>query len=146
MIDAWSKSCYASSYRPFFHPEFQKLSSSNPSIPSQVWSVALLCSLTSLSHLSQLGPCCQASPLKRFWSSHCLSLNSFLVKQTLSCCHELAFNTFDNKEGPHTYSQSVVLTCAGFDSTAFSLLHPFASFLHRWLNFKCSIPSGLFCE
>lgn len=50
----------------FFYPPFQKNSSSNLSVPSQVWSVAPLRSLNSLSHLSQWGPRCQAVRLKMF--------------------------------------------------------------------------------
>lgn len=52
-------------FTQFFRPEFQKLSSSNPSIVSQVWSAALHYSLTSLSHLSQWGPRCQEPPFEK---------------------------------------------------------------------------------
>lgn len=66
LYDSCLESILQSLLSSIFPLEFQKNSVSNPSIPSQVWSVTLLYSLTSFSHLSQYGPPCQASPLKRF--------------------------------------------------------------------------------
>lgn len=89
---------------PIFHPGFQKLSASNPSILSQVWCVALLWSLNSLSHLSQWGPCCQAFPLKMFlklllFHTHFFpgEINSLLLSSISSKSCEDPYN----EECPH---------------------------------------------
>ncbi len=96
-----------------FHPKFQKLSSSNPSIPSQVWSVPLPPSAICHS-------CVLAAKhfLWKYFKAHTVSHATFFcLKKTLSCCPRSAPVLLKGKEEFlyfHIQSNSEQLSEIGF--------------------------------